>query len=89
MAKKKDDVQVEETLKLVECEAKAEPVPEIVSETEEKVKDVKGDESPRFTLSQLVASNRYKKWAHLLGAYLKEGKTYTLKEVDELISGLI
>lgn len=53
-----------------------------------KIKDVKSDESPRFTLSQLVESNRYRKWAYLLEVYLKEDKTYTIEEVDKLISGL-
>ena len=56
---------------------------------EEKIKDVKSDESPRFTLSQLVNSNRYKAYGYLLEAKLQKDEKYTLAEVDELISGLV
>lgn len=89
MARKKNDVQVEEIVEIAPVEEEVAEVVEVITETEEKIKDIKSDESPRFTLAQLMASNRYRKHAHLLDAYLKKDKTYTLKEVDELISGLI
>lgn len=57
--------------------------------TKEKVKDIKSDESPRFTLEQLVDSDRYRKYAYLLEIYLKDGESYSLEEVDKLIGGLI
>ena len=56
---------------------------------EDKVNNVKCDDCPRFTLKQLVESNRYKKYAYVLEASLKEDETYTLAEVDKLISGMI
>ena len=55
---------------------------------EEKIIEVEGDESPRFTLDQLVNSDRYKKYEYLLNVYLKANETYTLKDVDKLISEL-
>ena len=89
MTRKKNDIQVEEVVEIAPVEEEVAEAVEMVAEIEEKIKDVKSDESPRFTLAQLMASNRYRKHAHLLDAYLKKDKTYTLKEVDELISGLI
>lgn len=56
---------------------------------EDKVIKVKGDESPRFTLEQLVASNRYKKYAFILEAELMKDETYTLAEVDTLIRKMV
>ena len=61
---------------------------EEVTSVEEKVIDVEVDECPRFTLDQLVNSDRYKKYAYLLDVYLKETETYALKDVDKLISEL-
>ena len=55
---------------------------------EEKIIEVEVDESPRFTLDQLVNSDRYKKYEYLLNVYLKANETYTLKDVDKLISEL-
>ena len=56
---------------------------------EDKVIKVQSDESPRFTLEQLVMSNRYKKYAYILEAKLKVDETYTLAEVDKLIREMI
>lgn len=72
--KKKSEAQVEVT---------TEPV------VEDKIIKVKSDESPRFTLTQLAESNRYRKYAYLLEIKLDANEKYTLAEVDELISGLI
>lgn len=72
--KKKSETQVEKAI---------EPV------VEDKIIKVKSDESPRFTLRQLVESNRYRKYAYLLEMKLDANEKYTLAEVDELISGLI
>ena len=55
---------------------------------EEKIIEVEVDECPRFTLDQLVNSDRYKKYEYLLNVYLKANETYTLKDVDKLISEL-
>ena len=55
---------------------------------EEKIIEVEVDVSPRFTLDQLVNSDRYKKYEYLLNVYLKANETYTLKDVDKLISEL-
>ncbi|MBR5835894.1 MAG: hypothetical protein IKY66_06980 [Bacteroidales bacterium] len=64
---------------------------EVAVETvvEDKVINVKGDESPRFTLEQLVMSNRYKKYAYILETKLKVDEKYTLAEVDKLIRDMI
>lgn len=56
---------------------------------EDKIIKVKSDESPRFTLDQLVASNRYKKYAYILDVKLKGDETYTLAEVDKLIREMV
>lgn len=53
-----------------------------------KNKPVETDESPRFEVSQLVESQRYRKYSYLLEVYLKDGKTYTIAEVDKLIEKL-
>ena len=55
---------------------------------EEKIIEVEVDVSHRFTLDQLVNSDRYKKYEYLLNVYLKANETYTLKDVDKLISEL-
>ena len=83
MSRKKNKVTEEVETPIVE-ETVEEPLV-----VEEKIKDVKSDESPRFTLSQLVNSNRYKAYGYLLEAKLQKDGKYTLAEVDELISGLI
>ena len=83
MSRKKTKVTEEVETTIVE-ETVEEPLV-----VEEKIKDVKSDESPRFTLSQLVNSNRYKAYGYLLEAKLQKDGKYTLAEVDELISGLI
>ena len=85
MGKKKQDIQVDEVMET----ASTEEVVEVIVEPVEKVKSIKSDESPRFSLSQLVQSNRYKKYAYLLEAKLSVDKKYTLAEVDELVKGLI
>lgn len=59
------------------------------AKTEDNIIKVESDGSPRFTLKQLIESNRYKKYAYILEVKLVEGETYTLREVDELISGMI
>lgn len=64
------------------------PVEEVV-EVKETIKKEQCDSAPRFTLSQLVASDRYRKYAYLLEVYLKADETYTLAEVDKAIRGLI
>ena len=61
---------------------------EEMPQVEEKIIEVEVDESPRFTLDQLVNSDRYKKYEYLLNVYLKANETYTLKDVDKLISEL-
>ena len=56
---------------------------------EDKVIKVKSDGSPRFSLEQLVNSNRYKKYAYILEVKLNEGETYTIAEVDKLIKEMV
>lgn len=56
---------------------------------EDKVIKVKSDGSPRFTLEQLIESNRYKKYAFILKTELKGDETYTLAEVDKLIRKMV
>lgn len=56
---------------------------------EDKVIKVQSDGSPRFTLEQLVNSDRYKKYAYLLKSRLNDGETYTLGEVDMLIRNMV
>ena len=62
---------------------------EEVVEVKETIKKEQCDTCPRFTLAQLVASDRYAKYAYLLEVYLKADETYTLAEVDNVIRGLI
>ena len=57
--------------------------------TEDKIINVKCDESPRFSFEQLVQSNRYKKYAYLLEVKLDKDTTYTLAEVDKVISEMV
>lgn len=66
---------------------KAEVVAEVT--TEDKIINVECDESPRFSLEQLVQSNRYKKYAFLLEVKLNNDTTYTLAEVDKIISEMV
>lgn len=40
-----------------------------------------------FTKEQLVKSKRYMSYVDFLNGNLQENKTYTIKQVDELISG--
>ena len=68
---------------------KNKPTVVVEATTEDKVKNIKCDDCPRFTLKQLVESNRYKKYAYVLEASLSAEETYTLAEVDKLISGMI
>ena len=58
-------------------------------ETEDKIINVKRDESPRFSFEQLVQSNRYKKYAYLLEVKLDKDATYTLAEVDKILSEMV
>jgi len=39
----------------------------------------------KFSKKQIVSSKRYRNNVDLLNAVLKDNKTYTLKEVDEII----
>lgn len=71
------------TTKKKKSEVKVEP------KTEDKIIKVKSDGSPRFTLEQLVNSNRYKKYSYLLEVKLNEGETYTIAEVDKLIREIV
>lgn len=87
MAKRKND-QAEIVEEVVEVVEEIVEIPKETIKVEEKVKDIKSDESPRFTITQLVNSNRYKKWGYLLENYLKSDKTYTLAEVDKIVSEL-
>lgn len=90
MAKKRNNQTeiVEEKVDVVdEILETIEPPIETVK-VEEKIKDIKSDESPRFTVTQLINSNRYGKVAHLLENYLKIDATYTLAEVDGIVSEL-
>lgn len=50
-----------------------------------RTKSVEADESPRFSVSQLIDSNRYRKYSYLLEVYLDNRNTYTIEEVDKLI----
>ena len=71
------------TTKKKKSEAKVE------AKTEDKIIKVKSDGSPRFSLEQLVNSNRYKKYAYILEVKLNEGETYTIAEVDKLIKEMV
>lgn len=56
---------------------------------EDNIIKVKSDGSPRFSLEQLIESNRYKKYAFILRSELKGDETYTLAEVDKLIRKMV
>lgn len=47
---------------------------------------VKGKEQVVFTKEQLVKSNKYMRFVDFLEGNLQDGKTYTLEQVDKLIS---
>lgn len=68
---------------------KIEPQIEAEVETTDKIIKVNDDKCPKFTLEQLVNSNRYKKYAHLIEGKLDKTGTYTLAEVDKLISEIV
>lgn len=46
----------------------------------------KEDIKPAFTKEQLLLSKRYQNKVDLVEALLKDGVTYTLEEVDEIIN---
>ena len=52
--------------------------------TEEKKKIVPGE--TRFTREQALTSARYKSRKDLVAALLNDGRTYTIAEVDQMIS---
>lgn len=52
--------------------------------TEEKKKIVPGE--MRFTREQVLTSARYKSRKDLVAALLDDGRTYTIAEVDQMIS---
>ena len=62
---------------------------EVETVTEDKIINVKRDESPRFSFEQLVQSNRYKKYAYLLDVKLDKQATYTLADVDKVLSEMV
>ena len=72
---------------------KKKPEPQVEVATEpvvgDKVINVKCDESPRFSFEQLVQSNRYRKYAYLLDVKLDKDATYTLAEVDKILSEMV
>ena len=39
----------------------------------------------KYSKEQLIGSERYMRYRDLLGALLKDGKSYTLKETDALL----
>ena len=47
---------------------------------------VKGKEQVDFTKEQLVKSNKYMRFVDFLEGNLQDDKTYTLEQVDKLIS---
>ena len=47
---------------------------------------VKGKEQVVFTKEQLVKSNKYMRFVDFLEGNLQDDKTYTLEQVDKLIS---
>ena len=62
---------------------------EVEVKTEDKIINVKCDESPRFSFEQLVRSNRYRKYAYLLEVKLDKEVMYTLAEVDKILNEMI
>lgn len=62
---------------------------EVEVPTKDKIINVKDDESPRFSFEQLVQSNRYKKHAYILEVKLDKDVTYTLAEVDKVLSEMV
>lgn len=58
-------------------------------EIELKIEEPKDDISPRFTIEQLVNSNRYKKYGYLIEAKLNKNETYTIGEVDKLLKQFV
>ncbi len=44
---------------------------------------------PAFTESQLLSAKQYANYRHILSAFLVQGKTYTKKEVDEIIANFL
>lgn len=50
-----------------------------------KKKNVENISEDKFSKKQIVSSKRYRNNVDLLNSVLKDKKTYTLKEVDEII----
>lgn len=50
-----------------------------------KKKIVENTAEDKFSKKQIVSSKRYRNNVDLLNAVLKDNKTYTLKEVNEII----
>lgn len=50
-----------------------------------KKKIVENTAENKFSKKQIVSSKRYRNNVDLLNAVLKDNKTYTLKEVNEII----
>lgn len=50
-----------------------------------KKKNIEIVDEDKFSKKQIVTSKRYRSNVDLLNAVLKDKKTYTLKEVDEII----
>lgn len=62
---------------------------EIEIKNDGKINKVEDNISPRFTIEQLVNSNRYKKYGYLIEAKLNKNETYTIGEVDKLLKQFV
>ena len=87
MAKKKvNKVKTDEALKADEV---------VTNENENVSGEVKTDEAPKapkdlkFTKKQFVTSRKFPNRKDLVNALLEEGKTYSIKEVEDIINNFL
>ena len=92
MAKKTQNVVAEEVKAepVVTEEAKAEEVkPEEVKAEEVKPAKAKTEKVAKFTKKQFVTSRKFAKHKDLVNALLDDEKTYSIKEVEDVINNFL
>ena len=92
MAKKTQNVVAEEVKAepVVTEEAKAEEVkPEEVKAEEVKPAKAKTEKVAKFTKKQFVTSRKFAKHKDLVNALLDDKKTYSIKEVEDVINNFL